>query len=123
MTSSKNVSRLRLPLNNDVTGGNPEFGLKSVRVSPPPLLSKTVLAGFLAHRCSVKRSLISDARMDWSEKVTREISKLLGLPAARYEFATGYFEESTEIFPPRIGSNRARTIRHRTAPIPSAECK
>jgi hypothetical protein len=62
MTSSKNVSRLRLPLENDVTGGNPEFGLKSVRVSPPPLLSKTVLAGFLAHGSSVKRSLSLERR-------------------------------------------------------------
>jgi hypothetical protein len=40
--------------------------------------------------------LAVDIRSDWSEKVIYEIATLLNLPVARYEFATGYVNESTE---------------------------
>jgi hypothetical protein len=39
------------------------------------------------------RMLITNVRNDWSEKVVYEISKLLDLPAARYEFALAWHEE------------------------------
>jgi hypothetical protein len=40
--------------------------------------------------------LAVDIRSDWSEKVIYEIAKLLELPVARYEFATGSIKESSE---------------------------
>jgi hypothetical protein len=43
------------------------------------------------------QSIITSARSDWSEKVVNEIGNLLNLPVARYEFATGYFDDSTEL--------------------------
>ncbi len=43
------------------------------------------------------QSIITSARSDWSEKVVNEIGNLLNLPVARYEFATGYFDGSTEL--------------------------
>jgi hypothetical protein len=39
------------------------------------------------------RMPIPNVRNDWSEKVVYEISKLLDLPAARYEFALAWNEE------------------------------
>lgn len=38
-----------------------------------------------------------DARTDWAEKVVYEITKLLGLPSARYEFGTGYLGDLPEV--------------------------
>jgi hypothetical protein len=43
------------------------------------------------------RAIITESRADWSEKVVNEIANLLNLPVARYELATGYFEESTQL--------------------------
>jgi hypothetical protein len=37
-----------------------------------------------------------DVRVDWAEKVVSEIAVLLGIPTAKYEFATTYFENSLE---------------------------
>jgi hypothetical protein len=36
-------------------------------------------------------------RVDWAEKVVSEIAALLGIPTAKYEFATTYFENSPEL--------------------------
>jgi hypothetical protein len=38
-----------------------------------------------------------DAKTDWTEKVVSEIAKLLKIPVAQYEFATGYFDGSVNI--------------------------
>ena len=38
-----------------------------------------------------------DIRTDWSEKVVYEIAKIINVPAAQYELATGYFDDSTEL--------------------------
>jgi hypothetical protein len=40
--------------------------------------------------------LAVDIRSDWSEKVVYKIATLLNLPVARYEFAIGYVNESSE---------------------------
>lgn len=37
-----------------------------------------------------------DLRTDWSEKVVYEIAKIINIPAAQCELATGYFDNSTE---------------------------
>jgi hypothetical protein len=37
-----------------------------------------------------------DARTDWAEKVVYEITKLLNLPSARYEFGAGYLGDPPE---------------------------
>ena len=37
------------------------------------------------------------ANADWTEKVVYEFAKLLGLPVARYELATGYIHNSSEL--------------------------
>jgi hypothetical protein len=39
------------------------------------------------------QAIISESRSDWSEKVVNELAKLLNLPVAQYELATGYFED------------------------------
>jgi hypothetical protein len=38
-----------------------------------------------------------NVRVDWAEKVVSEIANLLGIPTAKYEFATTYFENSPEL--------------------------
>ncbi len=38
-----------------------------------------------------------NVRVDWAEKVVSEIADLLGIPTARYEFATTYFRNSPEL--------------------------
>lgn len=43
------------------------------------------------------QAIISEARTDWSEKVVSELAELLNLPVARYELASGYFENSNEV--------------------------
>lgn len=61
-------------------------------------------------RCLFKESrpsqaIISEARTDWTEKIVFELAKLLNLPIARYELATGYFANCPEIVEGVISPN------------------
>jgi hypothetical protein len=48
---------------------------------------------------------IPNVRNDWVEKVVYEISKLLDLPAARYEFALAWSEERQSFIPGSLSVN------------------
>jgi hypothetical protein len=39
----------------------------------------------------------ASVRVDWAEKVVSEIANLLGIPTAKYEFATTYFQDNLEL--------------------------
>jgi hypothetical protein len=83
------------------------YQLDSVNKLPERLAEEGILRkNWYAHpelgECLFKeatpsRSVLSNGRMDWTEKVVWELATLLDIPAARCELAAGYFDGSDEL--------------------------